>query len=170
MAAVGADARWLAALGDAIARAGRIPSSIPYAAAPSHDWVNVPVLGELVFHWLDVLGGDRALVAAQAVAVAAMLTFVLRDMRAAGASDGACALVIVAIPFAAGPIVVSLVAGMGPALLVALVHAIGAVGHEGSVRERLDEYRRAGVDEVCIVPVTANDAGGARLLSALSPI
>jgi len=31
-----------------------------------------------------------------------------------------------AIPFAAGPIVVSLVAGMGPALLVALVHAIGA--------------------------------------------
>lgn len=101
VAAVGADARWLAALGDAIARAGRIPSSIPYAAAPSHDWVNVPVLGELVFHWLDVLGGDRALVAAQAVAVAAMLTFVLRDMRAAGASDGACALVIVAIPFAA---------------------------------------------------------------------
>ncbi|HEX4441719.1 MAG TPA: HDIG domain-containing protein [Thermoanaerobaculia bacterium] len=31
-----------------------------------------------------------------------------------------------AIPFAAGPIVVSLVAGMGPALLVALVHAVGA--------------------------------------------
>jgi len=30
------------------------------------------------------------------------------------------------IPFAAGPIVVSLVAGMGPALLVALVHAVGA--------------------------------------------
>jgi hypothetical protein len=101
VAAVGADARWLAALGRAITDAGRIPSSIPYAAAPSHDWVNVPVLGELVFHWLDALGGDRALVAAQAVAIAAMLTLVLRDMRAAGASDGACALVIAAIPFAA---------------------------------------------------------------------
>src|SRR5439155_5823924 len=84
-----------------VVRAGRIPSSIPYAAAPSHDWVNVPVLGELVFHWLEAIGGDRGLVAAQAIVVAATLTLVLRDMRAAGASDGARALVIVGIPFAA---------------------------------------------------------------------
>ncbi len=40
--------------------------------------------------------------------------------------EGASGAVNYAIPFAAGPIVVSLVAGMGPALLVALVHAIGA--------------------------------------------
>ncbi|HEY3202276.1 MAG TPA: HDIG domain-containing protein [Thermoanaerobaculia bacterium] len=40
--------------------------------------------------------------------------------------EGASGSVNYAIPFAAGPIVVSLVAGMGPALLVALVHAIGA--------------------------------------------
>ncbi len=100
VAEVGADARWLAALGGTIARVGRIPSSIPYAAAPSHDWVNVPVLGELVFHWLEALGGDRGLVTAQAIAVAATLTLVLRDMRAAGVSDGARALVIVGIPFA----------------------------------------------------------------------
>lgn len=40
--------------------------------------------------------------------------------------EGASGAVNFAIPFAAGPIVVSLVAGMGPALLVALVHAIGA--------------------------------------------
>ncbi|HEY1252448.1 MAG TPA: HDIG domain-containing protein [Thermoanaerobaculia bacterium] len=39
--------------------------------------------------------------------------------------ENASASVNYAIPFAAGPIVVSLVAGMGPALLVALVHAIG---------------------------------------------
>ena len=32
----------------------------------------------------------------------------------------------IAIPFAAGPIMASLVAGMGPALLFAAVHAIGA--------------------------------------------
>jgi hypothetical protein len=99
-AAVGADARWLAALGSAIADARAIPASIPYATAPTHDWANVPVLGELVFHWLEALGGDRALVAAQAAAVAAMLAFVLRDMRGAGASDAASALVLVAIPFA----------------------------------------------------------------------
>ena len=40
--------------------------------------------------------------------------------------EGASGAVNFAIPFAAGPIVVSLVAGMGPALLVALVFAIGA--------------------------------------------
>ena len=39
--------------------------------------------------------------------------------------ETASASVNYAIPFAAGPIVVSLVAGMGPALLVALVHSIG---------------------------------------------
>src|SRR5690242_2639178 len=77
VAAVGADARWLAALGAVIARAGHIPSAIPYAAAPSQDWVNVPVLGELVFHLLLALDGDRALVVAQAAAVAATLALVL---------------------------------------------------------------------------------------------
>jgi hypothetical protein len=100
-AVVGADARWLAALGAVIARAGHIPSSIPYAAAPSPDWVNVPVLGELVFHVLWVLDGDRGLVIAQAAAVAATLALVLRDMRAARATDTASALVLVAIPLAA---------------------------------------------------------------------
>ena len=101
VAAVGADARWLGALGEVVARAGHIPSSIPYAAAPSHDWVNVPVLGELLFHWLQAAGGDRALIAAQAVGVALTLTLLLRDMRAGGASDSARALVIAFIPFAA---------------------------------------------------------------------
>jgi hypothetical protein len=101
VAAVGADARWLGALGEVIVRAGHIPSSIPYAAAPSHDWVNVPVLGELVFHWLQAAGGDRALIAAQAVGVALTLTLLLRDMRAGGANDSARALVIAVIPFAA---------------------------------------------------------------------
>jgi hypothetical protein len=101
VAAVGADARWLAAVGAVIARARHVPSSVPYAAAPSHDWVNVPVLGELIFHALWSIDGDRALVVAQAVAVVAAMALVLRDMRAAGATDTASALVLVGIPFAA---------------------------------------------------------------------
>ena len=40
--------------------------------------------------------------------------------------EGASGAVNFAIPFAAGPIVVSLVAGMGPALLFALVFSVGA--------------------------------------------
>jgi hypothetical protein len=99
VAAVGADARWLAAIGGVIVAVGHVPASIPYAAASSHGWANVPVLGELVFHWLDALGGDRALVIAQAVSVALALTLVLYDMRRAGASDAAGALVILAVPF-----------------------------------------------------------------------
>ena len=101
LAVIGADARWLAALGASIVHAGRISSAVPYAAAPSHDWVNVPVLGELVFHWLEALGGDRGLVIAQALAVTGMLMLLLRDMRARGVPDGACALVLLAFPFAA---------------------------------------------------------------------
>jgi hypothetical protein len=98
---VGADARWLAALGAAIVHAGSIPASIPYAAAPSHDWSNVPVLGELIFHGLDALGGDRALILAQAVAVAVTFALLVVDMRAGGASDAARALVLFVLPFAA---------------------------------------------------------------------
>ena len=101
VAVVGADARWLAALGAAITHARHIPSSIPYAAAPSHDWVNVPALGELFFHGLWVLGGERGLVLGQAVAVAAMFALLVRDMRGSEAPDGASALVLVALPFGA---------------------------------------------------------------------
>ncbi|MFL5951703.1 MAG: hypothetical protein ACJ74M_08870 [Gaiellaceae bacterium] len=101
VAVVGADARWLAALGGAIAHARHIPSSVPYAAAPSHDWVNVPALGELVFHVLWVAGGERGLILAQAIAVAVTFTLLVRDMRASDAPDGASALVLVALPFGA---------------------------------------------------------------------
>src|SRR5439155_23385952 len=68
-------------------------------------WVNVPVLGEIIFHWLEAIGGDRGLLVAQALAVAAALSLLLRDMRAAGAPDGARAFVIATIPFAAIPAV-----------------------------------------------------------------
>lgn len=61
LGSIGADARWLAALGRTILTHGSIPTGVPYAASPSVDWVNVPVLGELVFHALQVVGGDRGL-------------------------------------------------------------------------------------------------------------
>ena len=47
---IGADSRWLGALGAAIVRDGRIPHGVPYAAAPSGSWPNVTALAELVFH------------------------------------------------------------------------------------------------------------------------
>jgi hypothetical protein len=100
---VGADARWLAALGRAIVSQGSIPSGVPYAAAPSVEWVNVPVLGELVFHALQSMGGDRGLLVGQLAAVTIALTLLALGMRALGAPDAASAIVLVLTCFAALP-------------------------------------------------------------------
>jgi hypothetical protein len=103
LGSIGADARWLAALGRTILTQGSIPTGVPYAASPSVDWVNVPVLGELAFHALQVVGGDRGLLLAQLVAVTAALTLLALAMRAFGAPDAASALVLILVFFAAVP-------------------------------------------------------------------
>ena len=100
---IGGDARWLAALGRTIFTQGSIPTGVPYAASPSVDWVNVPVLGELVFHAVQSVGGDRGLLLAQLVAVTAALTLLALGMRAFGASDAASALVLMLVFFAGVP-------------------------------------------------------------------
>ena len=103
VATIGADARWLAALGSEIASLGSIPTGVPYAAASSAHWVNVPVLGELAFHWLHALGGDRGLIVAQVIATTASLALLAADMRGRGAPDGARGVLLVLVLFAALP-------------------------------------------------------------------
>jgi hypothetical protein len=98
----GADSRWLGALGAAILRDGRIPHGVPYASSPSGSWPNVTALSELVFHGLYV-AGPRGLLAAQLVAVAVALTVIARDARAARATDGATALVLLVVVIGAFP-------------------------------------------------------------------
>jgi alkanesulfonate monooxygenase SsuD/methylene tetrahydromethanopterin reductase-like flavin-dependent oxidoreductase (luciferase family) len=51
-----------------------------------------------------------------------------------------------------------------------LMHAVGAIGDRARVAEALDAYARAGADEIGIVPVTAGDDAGTRLLRALAPV
>ena len=46
---------------------------------------------------------------------------------------------------------------------------LGVAGSAAHVRDRIDEYGRAGIDEVCLVPPTAGDEGGRRTLTALAP-
>jgi len=98
----GADLRWLAALGDAVVRAGGIPDGVPYAAAPTAQWPNVPVLGELLFHGLFTLG-PHALLAAQLLAVAIALSATAIGARALGALDGQAAIVILIAAVAVFP-------------------------------------------------------------------
>jgi hypothetical protein len=103
LAQIGADSRWLAALGKHIATTWTIPDGLPYAAVPSAGWENAPVLGELIFHALYATLSDRGLVLAQVGAVVAAFVFLGRDMRAAGAGDGTRSLVLFATAFAAAP-------------------------------------------------------------------
>lgn len=90
---VGADADWLVALGELIRRSGHVPTGIPFAAATSSHWVNVPVLGELVFASLHRVG-PLALPVTQLIVDAAALLLVARGARRLGASDGPTAAVL----------------------------------------------------------------------------
>lgn len=99
---IGADSRWLAALGAAIIRAGHVPRGVPFAAAPTADWPNVPVLAELAFHGL-LAAGPRGLLAAQLAAVAIALAAVAIDARALGARDGQAAVAVLVAAVAAFP-------------------------------------------------------------------
>lgn len=95
-ARLGADARWLAAVGASMMRAGAIPHAVPYAAAPSAGWHDAPALGQLVFHWLETLAGDRGLIVAQVVAVGVALAALALDVGNARVRDGSGAAVLLA--------------------------------------------------------------------------
>jgi hypothetical protein len=84
VATVGADSRWLAALGHIIVERGNVPAGVPFAAAPTAHWPNTPVLAELLFDGLESAFGDRGLIIAQLVAVACSLTVLALDARAGG--------------------------------------------------------------------------------------
>jgi hypothetical protein len=92
-AIVGADTYWAVALGRDIVRAGAIPDGIPFAAAPSAGWPNVPVLGELIFAGL-AQPGPVGIVAAQLVVDAVALVLLALGARRAGASDVATAVAV----------------------------------------------------------------------------
>ncbi len=56
------------------------------------------------------------------------------------------------------------------AVPVELVQAVGLVGDEAAVREKIAEYARAGVDEVALIPASVDaDPCGQATLEALSP-
>jgi hypothetical protein len=82
LAVIGADAYWVAAMGRALVDGGAVPETVPYASAPS-------------------TLGDRGLVLAHIVVVAAGLAVLAADMRRAGATRGGAAFVVLAIAFGA---------------------------------------------------------------------
>jgi hypothetical protein len=101
---IGADARWLPALGRIILDRGKIPDGVPYASAPSAGWHNVPALAELIMRGLTSAAGDHGLLAAQVVAVAGGLAILAWDLRRAGADDLGGALVLLVVVVGALPV------------------------------------------------------------------
>lgn len=110
--AVGADSRWAAALGRSLVDTGVGLGSVPYAAAPSAGWANVPALGELVIAGLVGVADDRGLQLLQIAAVVSGIGLLVVDARRRGATDGgiAAALVLAAV-------------GAAPALAIARLQA-----------------------------------------------
>lgn len=96
---IGADARWLAALGGIVSRTGSIPQGVPFATSPTGHWVNSLVLAELIFHGLESIMGDRGLAVANLLAVAGCFSVVALDARAGGARPAgiASAMAVAAI-------------------------------------------------------------------------
>jgi hypothetical protein len=103
VATIGADARWLPALGREIVDRGGIPTGVPFASAPSGDWPNVPVLAELILHGLTAALGDSGFLFAQLVAVSGALVVLAIDMRRGGAEDVGSALAILLVFVGAVP-------------------------------------------------------------------
>ena len=48
-----------------------------------------------------------------------------------------------------------------------LLASVGAIGSADEVKARIAEYHAAGADQVALVPGTAEDAGGERVLGAV---
>jgi len=94
---VGADCRWLVALGGTVAR-GHLPTSLPFASAPTSGWHDAPAFAELVLHGLWRAFGDRGLVLAQVLAAlcgfGALAAGLRRESRTPGGAASAALLVL----------------------------------------------------------------------------
>ena len=99
---IGADTYWAVALGRDILERGSIPDGVPFAAADSSGWPNVPVLGELVLAGLAA-PGPVGIVAAQLFLDATALVLLAVGARRSGASDGATAVSLTLVVLGALP-------------------------------------------------------------------
>ena len=101
-AIVGPDCQWLVALGDYVFANRLVPIGLPYAAAPTNDWVNAVVLAEVLFamlHWF----GDAGLVLAQLAADALALTYIVRGADRLGATERATAAIMLLVALGSLP-------------------------------------------------------------------
>ncbi|MGW6441852.1 LLM class F420-dependent oxidoreductase [Lentzea sp. NPDC055074] len=61
-------------------------------------------------------------------------------------------------------------AELARAIPLDLIEAVGAIGSAGAIARRVEEYFAAGAGHVGLVPATAEDPAGRRMLTTLSPL
>ena len=93
---IGADTMWMVALGGTIAEQRTIPVGVPFAAADSSAWVNVPVLGQLVFAGMYALGPLGLPILTLLIVVGTLITLAT-SARRLGASPSATAAALVVL-------------------------------------------------------------------------
>lgn len=99
---VGADTMWMVALGDDIVAQRAIPLGMPFGGTVTQSWVNVPVLGEIVFSRLNALG-SWGLFAGHIAVVAVMLSVVAGDANRSGSDPRAVAAALMLLVLGALP-------------------------------------------------------------------
>ncbi|WP_330476075.1 hypothetical protein [Terrabacter sp. C0L_2] len=107
LSVVGTDALWLPAMGDRILQDGAIPRGIPFAAAPSADWINTTALGQVILSGAYTLG-SLGVVAANVVAVTATLSALALTAGRRGAAPMATSLTVLTVALgAAAPLLIA---------------------------------------------------------------
>lgn len=95
-AQVGADWDWLVALGDHVRRIGAVPDGVPFAAADTSGWHNVPVMGEVFVSVLHDMGSWSVGATHVALVILGLLTLA-GSARSGGAGDREVALGLVLV-------------------------------------------------------------------------
>ncbi|WP_156023322.1 hypothetical protein [Terracoccus sp. 273MFTsu3.1] len=94
-------------MGDTIRADHRIPQGVPFAAAPSDQWVNTTALGQVLFSVLH-LGGSVGIVAAQVVAVALTLSILVSSAQRRGARVfGVVSVLVLVLVGGAAPLLIA---------------------------------------------------------------
>ena len=94
---ISADTMWLVALGGAVVSEGGVPRGVPFMAADTAHWANVPVLGQVLMFMIDGLGPAALLLTQLVAVVLAMLglAFSARRLGASGFGPALALLVLV---------------------------------------------------------------------------
>lgn len=92
-ARIGSDWEWVVAIGDHVRATWEVPSSVPFAAAPTEGWHDVPVLAQLVASYLAG-GGPTLMVAWHVLTVVVTLLLLVLAARQRGGRDGVVAIML----------------------------------------------------------------------------